>query len=119
MFMVLNFLNEIKRLFNYDVREPDKVMDFIERARKDGKSKVDVVVQYGKVSLHRDVSVYKIGVYLESDRKSSMKLDEITVSWKEEEKTMANVLKRAGYIRKKMVEMGLDSELINRRYKNM
>lgn len=117
--MGLNFLNEIKRLFNYDVREPDKVMDFIDLARKDGKSRVDVVVQYGTISLHKDVSMYKIGVYLESDRKNNMKLDETTVSWKEEGKTMANVLRRAGYIRKKMLEMGLESELINRRYKNM
>jgi hypothetical protein len=110
-------MEELKRLFGYNSH--DKLMDFIEKAKKEGDNKADVVVQYGTFYLHEKVPMYKIGVYLESNHKISLTLNEYTIQMKESERERTGAVKKAGDIKVMMKGMGFDSEIINRRYKGM
>ncbi|MBI4894635.1 MAG: hypothetical protein HY833_02780 [Candidatus Aenigmarchaeota archaeon] len=109
----------LKKLFGYDVASPNKIGEFIEKSRRDGKTRIDVVVREGESYLYKDVGVYKIGIYLDSHDKKGFSLGEITKSVAESAMIKSNVMKKAGYIRKEMENMGFESDVLTARYKNM
>jgi len=117
--MGINFLDDMKRLFSIDVPSKNEAENFIEKARRDGRTKIDVFVKYGSVSLYKGAGVYKIGIYLERYDKKPLSLGETTTPLYGAERIKENVVKKAGYIRDSLVAMGLESEVVIGRYKNM
>lgn len=113
--MGANFIGGLKRLFRYDVASPDILGKFMEDARSRGRTRIDVVLKQGSVSLY-GAKIYKTGIFLDSYDDNVIKIGETT---SESEKIRYDITEKAGKITKVLTSMGFDSDVLNKRYKGM